>query len=94
MLNAWLLYRGLCRDDIVRHSAGWGRLALQALAANLVMIFALDQLGRPLEWWTGSASSLDRAGWLTVSIGAAAAIYLLVLHALGLRAANLGMRPH
>jgi putative peptidoglycan lipid II flippase len=93
VLNAWLLYRGLCRDDIVRHSAGWGRLALQALAANLVMIFALDQLGRPLEWWTGTASSLDRAGWLAVSIVAAAAIYLLVLHALGLRAANLGMRP-
>ncbi len=57
------------------------------------MIVALIQLLRPLAWWTGTATSLDRAGWLTVSIVAAAGIYFLVLHALGLRPANLGMRP-
>ncbi len=94
MLNAWLLYRGLRKDNIVRHSKGWGKLALQSLAANLVMSYALYQLNRPLEWWTGTATSMDRAGWLAVTIFAAAGIYLLVLHALGLRPANLGMRPH
>lgn len=93
MLNAWLLYRGLRKDNIVHHSKGWGKLALQALAANLVMICALYQLNRPLDWWTGTATSLDRAGWLGVTIVAAACIYLLVLYALGLRTANLGMRP-
>lgn len=94
VVNAWLLYRGLYKDNIVRHSKGWGKLALQALAANLVMIYALYQLNRPLEWWTGTATSLDRAGWLGVTILAAASVYLLVLHALGLRTTNLGMRPH
>jgi putative peptidoglycan lipid II flippase len=94
LLNAWLLYRGLRRDNVVRHSAGWGKLAAQVLVANLVMIYALDRLGRPLEWWTGTATSLQRAGWLGVTIVTAAGIYLLVLHALGLRTANLGMRPH
>jgi putative peptidoglycan lipid II flippase len=94
LLNAWLLYRGLRKDDVIRHSAGWGKLALQALVANLMMTVALLQLLRPLEWWTGNATALDRAAWLSVSIVAAASIYVLVLHALGLRPANLGMRPH
>ena len=93
IVNAWLLYRGLHRDKVVRHSAGWGKLALQAVVANGSMIAALLLLDRPLEWWTGSATSLERVAWLSVTIVAAATIYLLVLHALGLRASNLGMRP-
>jgi putative peptidoglycan lipid II flippase len=94
LLNAWLLYRGLRKDDVIRHSTGWGKLVLQALAANLMMILALYLLNRPLEWWTGTATSLERAGWLTVTIVAAGSIYLLLLHTLGLRSSNLGMRPH
>lgn len=93
IVNAWLLYRGLYKDKVVRHSAGWGKLALQAVVANGSMIAALLLLDRPLEWWTGSATSLERVAWLSVTIVAAATIYLLVLHALGLRASNLGMRP-
>jgi len=93
-LNAWLLYRGLRQGGVIRHSAGWGKLGLQVLAANLMMILALSQLLRPLEWWTGTATLPMRAGWLGISIIAAAGIYALVLHTLGLRAGNLGVRPH
>jgi len=93
LLNAWLLYRGLRKDNVIRHSSGWGKLLLQVTVANSMMFFALIQLARPLEWWTGTASSLDRSGWLTVNIIAGTSIYFLSLYALGLRAASLGMRP-
>ncbi len=92
LLNAYLLYRGLWRDKVVTHSAGWRKLGLQVVAANGVMWVILDQLARPLDWWI-DAGSWDRAGWLTVSIVAAAGIYVLVLLSLGLRTADLGMRP-
>jgi len=92
LLNAYLLYRGLRRDGVVTHSAGWRNLGLQVVAANGAMWVILDQLHRPLDWWI-DAGLWDRAGWLTVSIAAAAGIYFLVLLSLGLRAADLGMRP-
>lgn len=93
LLNAWLLYRGLRKDDVVRHSAGWAKLALQALVANVLMAIVLSQLLRPLQWWTDTANAWDRAGWLSVSIVTAAATYFLALRALGLRTSKLGMRP-
>jgi putative peptidoglycan lipid II flippase len=92
LLNAYLLYRGLRRDGVVRHSAGWRNLVLQVVAANGAMWVILDQLSRPFAWWI-DAGLWDRAGWLTVSIAAAAGIYFLVLLSLGLRSADLGMRP-
>ena len=92
LLNAYLLYRGLRRDGVVTHSAGWRNLGLQVVAANGAMWVILDRLSRPLAWWI-DASLWDRAGWLTVSIAAAAGIYFLVLLSLGLRFADLGMRP-
>jgi len=92
LLNAYLLYRGLRRDGVVTHSAGWRNLGLQVVAANGAMWVILDQLSRPFAWWI-DASLWDRAGWLTVSIAAAAGIYFLVLLSLGLRSADLGMRP-
>jgi putative peptidoglycan lipid II flippase len=92
LLNAYLLYRGLRRDGVVTHSAGWRNLGLQVVAANGAMWVILDQLSRPLAWWI-DVSLWDRAGWLTVNIAAAAGIYFLVLLSLGLRFADLGMRP-
>jgi putative peptidoglycan lipid II flippase len=93
IVNAVLLYRGLLRDKVLRHSAGWGLLLIQAGAANAVMWGVLDRLGRPLAWWLDVAT-LDRVGWLAVNVVAGAAAYFLVLLILGLRPAGLGIRPH
>ena len=92
MLNAYLLYRGLRRDGVVTHSDGWRKLGLQVVAANGAMWFVLGQFDRPLATWI-DAGFWDRAGWLTVSIAAAAGIYAIVLLSLGLRTSDLGMRP-
>ena len=92
LLNAWLLYRGLRRDGVLKLSSGWGLLLLQTLVASAVMALTVIWLNRPTAWWIESAV-LTRVGWLSVTIGAGAGIYGLVLLALGLRFSNLGMRP-
>jgi putative peptidoglycan lipid II flippase len=92
LLNAWLLYRGLRKDGILKHGKGWGKIVLQTAVATIVMAVAVIWLDRPLAWWI-NASSAARAGWLAVIIAAGAATYGLVLLSLGLRIAHLGMRP-
>ena len=47
MLNAWLLYRGLRRDGVLRHSAGWGLLLLRTRIATIVMaVLVTGWIGR------------------------------------------------
>ena len=91
MLNAWLLYRGLHREGVIRHSAGWPRFLLQVTAANAVMLWLIDWLNRPLAWWLDAVTAA-RIGWLTVCVGVGMVAYALVLLLLGLRPAALAMR--
>ena len=92
LLNAWLLYRGLRKDGVLKHSSGWGMLLLQTLIATIAMAVTVIWLNRPLAWWIDS-TAIVRAGWLTVVIAVGAGVYGLVLVSLGLRSAHLGMRP-
>ncbi len=92
LLNAWLLYRGLRKDGVLKHSSGWGMLLLQTIIATVVMALVVNWLNRPVAWWIDS-SSIARAGWLAVVIAAGAGSYGLVLVSLGLRLDHLGMRP-
>ncbi len=92
LLNAWLLYRGLRKDGVLKHSSGWGMLLLQTIIATIVMALVVNWLNHPVAWWIDS-SSIARAGWLAVVITAGAGSYAMVLVSLGLRLAHLGMRP-
>jgi len=91
LLNAYLLYRGLRREGIIRHSTGWISLLLQVLMANIAMWAILEWLHRPLAWWL-AATLLDRSVWLALNIAVSATGYFLVLYVLGLRPSNLRMR--
>ena len=91
LLNAYLLYRGLRREGIIRHSAGWALLLLQVLLANVAMWAALAWLHRPLAWWL-AVDVTARSGWLALTVAAGAAGYFLALYVLGLRTSNLRMR--
>ena len=93
MLNAYLLFRGLRRQEVLRLSPGWGGLLTQVLAANVVMGIVLVYIDRPLSWWL-AVGVPDRSIWLGVSIVAGAVAYVLVLVGLGLRPSKLGLRPH
>ncbi|MGB5347268.1 MAG: murein biosynthesis integral membrane protein MurJ [Woeseia sp.] len=88
MLNAGLLYRGLRRDEALQHGKGWWPLAARMALANLAMIAALIWLDRPLDWWL-AADPLARAGWMSVTVIAAAVIYFGSLAASGLRFSQL-----
>ena len=93
MLNAWLLYRGLCREGVVRHAPGWVALLLRVVAANAAMCIVLVQLHRPVTWWI-AASSADRVYWLGVSVSAGAAAFFLALLVLGMRPSQFAMRAN
>jgi putative peptidoglycan lipid II flippase len=84
LLNAVLLYRGLRKAGVVRHSDGWGVLLLRVMLANAAMGVVLVQLHRDISWWSG-AGLAERAWWLGVSVVAAAAVYFVALMVLGLR---------
>jgi len=86
-----LLYRGLHKDGVIRHSAGWLVLMARVVAANVVMCATLMLLYRPLEWWLG-VGSLDRVYWLGVSVIAGAAAYFVSLMVLGLRPSQFRLR--
>ena len=91
ILNAWLLYRGLRRDGVLRHAPGWGTMALQVAAAILVMTLCLIYMGRPLDWWI-AASVVERIVWLSASVMLGMAAYFAILLLLGLRPSNLRLR--
>ncbi len=88
MLNAALLYRGLRRDGVVVHGRGWWALLLRLVAGNAAMLLTLFSLSRPLDWWLGAAPLL-RAGWLGLTITAAAAAYFAALWLSGMRISQL-----
>ncbi len=91
ILNAWLLYRGLRRDGVLRHGPGWGKLSLQVVAAIVVMTLCLIYMERSLDWWV-AASVIGRLVWLSASVFAGMAVYFAVLLLLGLRPSNLRLR--
>ncbi len=87
-LNASLLLRGLRRDGVFRFQPGWGRLLLQMLAANAVMILVLLSLAGQWEEWM-EWSILAKVGRLAVLVLGGLLAYLLSLYVCGLRPRHL-----
>jgi len=91
LVNAWLLYRGLRRDGIIRHSDGWPLLLGRLAAGNAILVLCLSYLQRPLVWWL-DAGIMDRSIWLGVSVVCGVLAYFAALLALGLRPGALRLR--
>ena len=91
LLNAALLYRGLRKAGVIRHSAGWGVLLARVVLANAVMGFVLATLHRDGSWW-GDALLVDRVWWLGVSVVAGAGAYFVALAVLGVRPQQFRLR--
>jgi putative peptidoglycan lipid II flippase len=91
ILQAGLLYQGLIRERVLRHSPGWGKLIMQVLAALVAMTLCLVYLAKPLDWWV-VASVANRLLWLSASILAAMGVYFVSLWVLGVRLTNLRLR--
>lgn len=91
VVNAWLLYRGLRRDGVIRHAPDWLPLLARFLIANIAMGVCLVLMSRPIDWWLASGVG-DRSLWLGFSIVTAALVYFAVLLLSGLRPAALRLR--
>ncbi|MDR1853752.1 MAG: murein biosynthesis integral membrane protein MurJ [Azoarcus sp.] len=83
-LNAGLLYVGLRRRKVYTPQPGWGRFALQLLAALAAMGAVLWFGAAEAQTWI-DRGGLERVLWLAGIVVASAAIYFAVLFATGLR---------
>jgi putative peptidoglycan lipid II flippase len=91
-LNAGLLYRGLRREGVLVHSAGWWRFVLRVVVACAVMAMLLNYFVPPAVAWL-EASFWQTCYWLLASVLGGAAAYLGVLFATGVRPGELRLKP-
>lgn len=88
MLNAWLLFRGLRKQDVYRPAPGWRALWLRVALANAVMaVFLYLCAGHVGEWMT--IGTFTRIVWMAELVVGGAGLYFLSLWLLGLRPAHL-----
>jgi putative peptidoglycan lipid II flippase len=90
-VNSTLLWRGLQREGVYRPAAGWARLLLQVTIANVAMVAVLLLVTPPLTQWLAH-TPLERAGYLSGTITAAAVVYCAALWLAGLRLQQLRNR--
>jgi len=90
LLNALLLYRGLRRDGVMRHSPGWLVLLLRVAVANIVMGVVLLQANRPVSWWVDAALG-ERVAWLGTLVVIGIGTYFVSLVLFGVRPSQFRM---
>ncbi len=85
LLNAGWLLGGLLRRGVWRPAAGWAGFILRVALASAVMGGLLAVSAQRLDWLGLQHTPGLRALWLAGVLGAAAGLYLGLLHVLGLR---------
>jgi putative peptidoglycan lipid II flippase len=83
-----MLYRGLRRQRVLQHSAGWRRTLGQVLAGNVLMGLFLWWLAGDTQRWL-DMSAWHRVGWMGLLVVGGAGIYFVTLYALGMRLRDL-----
>jgi putative peptidoglycan lipid II flippase len=76
---------GLVRRGSYRPLPGWGRFALQVLAASVLLMVFLLWAGSAVPWLGMKAAPVQRIGLLAGVLLASAAIYFVALWAGGLK---------
>ncbi|MBS0392415.1 MAG: murein biosynthesis integral membrane protein MurJ [Proteobacteria bacterium] len=85
LINALWLLTGLLRRGSFRPRPGWGKLALQVVAASALLAVFLAWASMQFDWLALRAHSVQRAGLLGLLLCAAAILYFGALWACGLR---------
>ncbi|MCU7938976.1 MAG: murein biosynthesis integral membrane protein MurJ [gamma proteobacterium symbiont of Bathyaustriella thionipta] len=85
--NAFLLYRWLRKHDVYWPASGWGKVWLQAVIANSVMLVVLWLTKYELDQWLNWPTS-ERIIHLLLTIALAIAVYFACLFMLGVRKGN------
>jgi putative peptidoglycan lipid II flippase len=89
--NATMLYRGLRRQHVLHHGAGWRRTMGQVLAANVLMGLFLWFVGGDTQRWL-EMDAWHRVGWMGLLVVGGAGIYFGTLYVLGMRVSHLRMQ--
>jgi putative peptidoglycan lipid II flippase len=92
-LNTVMLWRGLVKEGVLRHSPVWPKFLLRVVVANLAMGALLYWLAGDTLAWT-HMSFMGRVLRCGGGIALGAALYFAVLFALGLRYRDLRSVPH
>ncbi|SFX54918.1 murein biosynthesis integral membrane protein MurJ [Marinospirillum alkaliphilum] len=87
-LNAYWLARGLRKEGVLHWSSGWGRYALQLLAALLMMVALLWWLSPESQTWLDWSLS-ERLLRMTLLVIGGAGLYAIALLAVGIRLRHL-----
>ncbi len=90
--NATMLYRGLRNAQVLHHAPGWRRMLVQVLAGNVLMGIFLWTVAGDTERWM-AMRTLERMEWTLLLVAGGAAIYFATLFVLGMRVAQLRVRP-
>ncbi|NOQ80209.1 MAG: murein biosynthesis integral membrane protein MurJ [Gammaproteobacteria bacterium] len=85
--NAFLLYRWLRKHEVYWPAKGWGKVWLQVIVANSVMLMVLWLTKYELEQWLNWPTS-ERITQLLLSITLAIVAYFACLFILGVRKRN------
>ena len=85
MVNALWLLIGLLRNRTYIPQPGWGRFALQVLAASALLAVFLMWSSASLPWLAMKAEKLKRMGWLALVVSSGVAIYFIAIWAAGLK---------
>jgi putative peptidoglycan lipid II flippase len=85
LLNAGCLLWGLRHSNTYMPLAGWGRFALQVVAASALLAIFLMWANSSLPWIEWRATPLKRIMVLALVISAGAAIYFIACWAAGLK---------
>jgi putative peptidoglycan lipid II flippase len=85
LINALWLLGGLLRRGSYRPLPGWGKFALQVIAASALLAVLLLWGTQHFDWVEMKGQTLQRTGLLAVLILAAAALYFGALWAAGVR---------
>lgn len=84
LVNALWLLVGLLRRGSYQPQPGWGRFALQVVAASALLALLLLVAAQNLDWLGLRAQSMQRVGWLATVLVGAAVLYFGALWAAGL----------
>jgi len=83
LVNALWLLIGLLRNGTYAPSPGWGRFALQVLAASAILALFLMWANGSVSWLALKAEKVQRIGFLALYVSSAIAIYIAVIWAAG-----------
>jgi putative peptidoglycan lipid II flippase len=84
LINALWLLIGLVRGGTYVPQPGWGRFALQVVAASALLAIFLMWANGAVPWLALKAEKLQRIGLLALFVSGGAAIYFIAVWAAGL----------